>query len=529
MADLNFQFGSGKPKSKFGDVASRIFLCLFATPFAGFGLFAIAGGIKKIHAGSNEGIFLCLFGLVFAAVGFGLMYAAITAGRRQKASEEKWAAQTEGGKKVWMARDDWAAGKIKSRNLAQGIIFLIMGTMFSVIGGISTFFVFKQELPKGNYAALLVLLFPLVGVAFLGAFVRGMLAQRRFGNCWFELAQVPAPLGGSLDGLIQTERPLILEQGLHLKLSCIRRTVTGSGKNRHTHENILWQDEKVFRSDAPLPTDGLGGSGIPVHFNLPADQPESTLRGDSNVIWRLEARAKMAGPDFTAMFEVPVFHVEGTPLKQAQTAPDPTAALQMTAEEIRRDENSKILVNQVPDGLEFYFPAARNPGTAFGLTIFSIIWTGVIWLMIHWRAPILFPIVFGLIDVFLLWGCLSLWFKSSRVIVNGSGITLHTRWLIFSRTCQFEAGEISAIKLNVGMTSGSTAFQDIKLITRAAEQDGFAARKARYEQTGESPRLELKGLKISDATGITLGGGIASKPEAEWLVREMTRALGRSI
>ena len=53
---------------------------LFALPFAGFGLFAMWDGVKKIFNGDrSQGIGICLFGLVFACVGFGLMFAAVMA------------------------------------------------------------------------------------------------------------------------------------------------------------------------------------------------------------------------------------------------------------------------------------------------------------------------------------------------------------------------------------------------------------------------------------------------------------------
>ena len=132
---------------------------------------------------------------------------------------------------------------------------------------------------------------------------------------------------------------------------------------------------------------------------------------------------------------------------------------------------------------------------------------------------------FGLIEIFVVWGCLSLWFKSSRVTVNGSGVTLQTRWLLFTRTRQFAANEIIRFDSKVGMTSGNQVFQDIKLVTRASE-DNLAARKARCQQTGEKPPLQFRTF---DPTGVTLAGSIASKPETDWLIREMTRALGRKI
>jgi hypothetical protein len=195
----------------------------------------------------------------------------------------------------------------------------------------------------------------------------------------------------------------------------------------------------------------------------------------------------------------------------------------MSAEEIRRDEHSRIQVTDGPNGREFYFPAARNLGMAFGLTFFLAIWSGVLWLMMVKHAPVLFPIVFGLFEIFILWGFVSAWFKSSRVTANGTGVMLQNRWLIFSRTRRFDASEIARFEVKVGMTSGATAFHDLKLVTRAGEQDGFAARKERYQQAGERPAI---GFKIGDPSGVTLASSIASRPEAEWLVREMTRALG---
>ena len=523
MAGFTFQLGSGKSGSKAGSFASRLFLCLFATPFAAFGLFAIWGGIQKLQAGSQDGIFIGLFGLVFAGMGFGLMYAAITAAPRQAAVEEKYRAQTDGGTKPWLARADWAAGKIKSSGM-PGQNFFWIWSLLALAMSAPAVLAIPKEWQKGNHAILLALLFPAVAFYLIGYSIAYWRSRRRFGDCFFELAQIPAPLGGTLAGLIQTGTRVRLEHGLHLKLSCIRRTVSGSGKNRSVNENILWQDEKVLKPDADLPEPEPGCSGIPVFFKLPAGQPQSFSAGDSAVIWRLEARAKMSGPDFAATFEVPVFTVAGAAVADADE-PDPTVALQMPVEEIRRDENSKIKITDSPCGREFYFPAARNPGTAVMVTVFWIVWSGFLWLMIAKHAPILFPIVFGLFDILIFWGCLMAWFKSSRVTVNDSGVTLNNRFLIFSRTRQFEAGEIVRFDTKVGMTSGSKVFTDIKLVTRQSEES-FSARKARYQQTGERPPLKFG---IINPSSVTIAGGIASKPEADWLVQEMTRALGRKI
>jgi len=523
VAGFTFQLGSGKPGSKTGSLASRVGLFLFATPFAGFGVFAIWGGIQKLQTGSKQGIFICLFGLVFAALGFGLMYAAITAARRQAAAGEKYRAQTDGGTKPWLARADWAAGRIKSTNNSQTVVLAILAVAFCGMGGLFTFLMLPEELRKGNYKALLVLIFPLAGIGLLAALIRALLARRRYGDCFFEMAAIPGALGGSLTGLIQTGARIQLEHGLTLKLSCVRRVATGSGEDRSTQESILWQDEKVLNPPGGLPEPEPSRSGIPVYFKIPADQPECFSQGNETILWRLEAAAKVAGPDFNAAFDVPVYQIAGAAV--AADEADPTAELQMSVEEIRRDENSRIEITDGPNGREFYFPAARNPGVAFSVTVAFLAFGGftvAARLLFH---SVFFEIVFGLVSLLIFIGCVNLWFKSSQVIINSSGVTARNRWLLFSRTRRFDTSEIARFDSRIGMTSGNHAYHAIKLVARGSE-DNFATRKARYQQTGERPPITIG---ISDPNGTTLAGGIASKPEVDWLVREMTRALGRKI
>lgn len=513
-------FNSARPGAKSIGILGLFFLFVFSLPFLGFGLFALKLAAHKFHQGeSREALGLGFFGLIFSAVGLGIMWLAFWNRKKLRQQQELKARYAD---QPWLMRSDWAAGKIKSSTSAQIRVFAIMAAAFCGMGGFFTLVVLPKELHQGNNKALLVLIFPAIGLGFLFATVRGLLSRRRFGDCHFEMAAVPGALGGTLSGLIQVGARLRLEHGLHLKLSCIRRTVTGSGDNRTTHENILWQDEKVFDAHASLPEPEPGRTGIPVHFKIPAGQPECFSEGNETILWRLEAQARMAGPDFSASFEVPVFKVAGITNAETET-PDPTAALQMPVEELRRDNHSRIRVTDGPGGREFYFPAARNAGVALGLTGFVLIWTGFLWFMITHKVPLLFGCIFGLVDVLVALGCFNLWFKSSRVTIDSTGVTLMNRWLIFSRSRHFAAGDIVQFAVKTGMTSGTRVFQDIKLVTRA-HADQFAARKARYQQTGGRPPVKFE---MRSPGGITLASSIASSAEAEWLVQEMTRALGR--
>ena len=357
-----------------------------------------------------------------------------------------------------------------------------------------TFVALPKELSKANYPALAILLFPIVGIYLLAYAMAQRRGQRRFGESIFIMSSVPAVPGSALQGSIQTSAAFRPEQGLHLRLSCVRRIRTG-GEHPSTTENIVWQDERILKNEAV--TMQSGHSGIPVYFQLPAGQPECSAHGNEAIIWRLDAKAKMSGPDFKAVFDLPVFNLAGAAQIQA-VAPDPTVALEMPIEEVRRDEHSKIRVSNAPGGREFLFPAARNPGMAFGLTVVTLIFSTAVWFMITKKAPFLFPVVFGIFAVVLFYSCINLWFRRARVTINATRVSAATHWLVFGGTRSFDAGEVARFERNAGMQSGQQVFQNIQLVTRTDQR-------------------------------CTVATGIPSTPEADWLVQEMNKALGRVV
>jgi hypothetical protein len=402
--------------------------------------------------------------------------------------------------------EDWASGKIESKRGVPVGFFLF----FSVLAmALSTLAIWNmpKEWQKGNHAILIVLIFPVAAFCLLGYSFYLWRSRRHFGRCLLDLTRVPVPLGGVLEGVIQVGTRLKLEHGLHLKFSCVRRVVTTSGKNRSFSENVLWQDEKIYIPEASLPELEPGHTGIPVYFKLPDGQPQCFTRGDTSVYWRLEARAKMRGPDFLATFDVPVFHVAEAAVVNADA--DPTAALQMPIEEFRRDERSKIKVTDGPGGREFYFPPARNIGAATLTSLFALIFNVGAGFMFYFHMTIVFSIFSGLIGLIISCFAFSLWFKSSRVTIDSTGVRAAIRYLFFNRTRQFAAIDVARFETTSGMTSGSQAFMDIRLIPQTGRID---------------PRF-----RISDPRGVVIASGIASVAEANWIAQEMNRALRRQI
>jgi len=390
--------------------------------------------------------------------------------------------------KPWLNRQDWADGRITSSSRRVVLLLWIFVIFWNLISAVITLAVLSHTLHSGNHSALIALIFPVVGIVVLIFAVNTTLAWRRFGQSIFEMAAVPAAPGGTLGGEIQVKRKLQPQHGLHLRLSCLRRTTGGSGNNRSTTEKILWQDEKWLRAD--LPQADLNATGIPVFFKLPGNLPESTAAAGDGIHWRLEAAAQLRGPNFHAAFEVPVFKLPEPP----EISDDPTAQFQMSLDEVRKQIHSKIQIADLPDGgKEFIFPAARNPGFASGATVFCLVWTGIVVLLVWKHAPLLFPLVFGALDLLMIAFSFDLWFRRSRVVIADAEIKIETAWLTFEKQSALKISDAANFTADVGATAGHSAYFDLRVQTR-------------------------------DGRELTLAKNLGHKPEADWLVRELTAA-----
>lgn len=282
---------------------------LFSLPFAAIGLLAL---ILLLHDGLLGGVdrekLFQLLGVVAASVGFVALIFGIVGKKTSLAAQLKLSDQI--AQKPWLKRADWAAGKIKSAGIPHAKSYLTMGIALCAVGGIIAILVVPNALHNGNYSALVAAVFPIVGIAFLISVIKKFRAHQRFGDCIFEMTQTPASIGGALEGAIQTSLPLKFENELRLNLFCIRKTTSGEGQNRRTDEKILWQDEKIFKSQADL-SGAKSGGAVPVQFDLPPGQPQCSERGREAICWRLEM--KISGANFHATFDVPVFKITTAP------------------------------------------------------------------------------------------------------------------------------------------------------------------------------------------------------------------------
>jgi hypothetical protein len=454
-------------------------LMLFGLPFAGFGLFAAFKCVQEIAADNlKSGLFLLLFAVVFCGVGFGLMVFArwgAKFGRRQDRLKELQPNEP------WRWREDWARGEVKSSAKGLLVFVWIFAFFWNAISAGAAFAALNEQ--RKSPALLLAGIFPLIGVGLLVWAIRQTIRWRRFGESTLKLNTVPGVIGGTLAGMIHTTQSMQDAEDIRLRLTCVERDRSGE----NTSERLRWEDEKHL-----LPT-ALQTGGIPVLFHIPFDcQPTATLPSTDSIVWQLEAQAKLPGADYQAHFEVPVF-------KTAASRADAVEAAKIPGPHEAEIESSPpgVSIFAVNDGsTQFNFAAARNRSVAFSLTLFTAIWTGAIVLMLKFHAPILFPIVFGLFEVLLLWGVVSTWTAASSVVANRKGLNV-TRWWCFVRRERFlSVTDVQSIEPKLVMSSGSTTYYDLRAITNAGKK-------------------------------VKLASSIRGKRESEWLVREILAALGK--
>lgn len=247
----------------------------------------------------------------------------------------------------WLDRPEWASAECVDHQRGKTGLLWGVALVWCAIT-LPANAVIADELAKGNWAILVILLFDAVGIGLLVIAVRQTLAARRFGNTRLRLDPWPGAIGGEVGGCIAARLPFDERQIFRVRLSCIHTRVSGSGKHRKTHETVRWQDEHLLHAQYGNDDHSQVWFCFSVPTGLPASEPPS----DNHHHWRLDAFADVPGVDFRRRWELPVFATAGLSAQAArQTRPAQAATL----------ENLERLMNlrQVPGGITLDYPAGR--------------------------------------------------------------------------------------------------------------------------------------------------------------------------
>jgi hypothetical protein len=254
------------------------------------------------------------FGLVFALVGGGLLFASVFGVLGEK---RKRRLLDDNPTRPWRAERKWETFSVKGGALKK--VLAAWGTGIFMALFLSIFWI--ALLKDGHAPAFafgIVGLFQLIDFCIMGSAVYLTLRYLKYGVPTLVFPRLPLALGEEATILLVVKRHIFPEGGIKAKLKCVTSITTGSGKHRNTVEKVIYECEKAFNEDM---ADESKGSAIPLVFALPADQPPRDGESTPAILWKLEIAAETPGIDFAASFDdLPVYAVSNREL--IETHPD---------------------------------------------------------------------------------------------------------------------------------------------------------------------------------------------------------------
>lgn len=482
------------------------FLAVFGLPFLGMGLFAAFTFLNAANQPLPSRIGGAVFASVFAIIGGGLIFGSFYGYSRQKKQSEIELAHPGS---PWLWRTDWAASRVESKNKASATgwwvaaVLVNMMTLPFSLAGIS----------RGLNTLDLTFIFPaaleLIGLLVLFAAIRATLRYERFGKTYFEMSSLPFSPGNRLAGGIHVRLNAGVAHGVDLKLACIRRVITGSGKDRSTQQVPLWDDSKNVPATwfirGPLDT------VVPVEFALPADAFQTDHDNpDDQVVWVLKANADVPGVNYSDEFELPVFRNSSSPTEAAPAAfgsatqfggfaQTVTTSSEVSAE-VSEPAQHRVIVAESPDGLEFHFGAGRNAGRTILVVSLALAISGLFYTMLHVQPqpPMFAFVVVGALGFFLLLAAIHAALSATRIVVAN--------------------GAISWRRTILGMGSSHTI--------QVSDVDAILASTSIQQASSSGNTLYSLRLKSKSGKSYTLVDDIESRQEARWIVSQIEKRAG---
>jgi hypothetical protein len=442
---------SNANSSKPGQRVATGCLVAFMLPFFAAGLLAVSLGIRTLlRGGANvQSMVPITVGLIFIGVSTLILSTAMFGMRTARANAEQ---RDRNPDKPWLWRKEWADGVIVSHDSAKSMTFALFALFWNAIAIPSAWIAIERNAYRETPIVLVVLIFPLVGVFLFITAAYQLLRALKYRQSRLMLPHVPIALGTTCRGEIVThvkDRP---ENGFNLKLTCMRRTVTGSGKNRSIRETDIWREEQVVSPSAVVPA--MDGVRVPFTFNIPSDAPPTDESiSDNQVVWRLDVRAETSGIDYASQFELPVFHTAETPHEVQRFAPTVFDAAAWIP-----SPQARIAISPLPaGGDEIRVGTHARVLEMFPMLFFITIWSGAVWLMIANGAPIIFPIIFGAIGALILFAIFDAIVGRTIIRADKNGVAVRRSWFGAGFTRHIAANAIDSIVADP--TSNSRSYQ----------------------------------------------------------------------
>jgi uncharacterized membrane protein len=511
-------------------------LTLFGLPFLGAGLaFMYAQFARRENVKPFDTVAAILFGSVFAFIGGALIYGAL---RGYGLMKQQAAREESNPHSPWLWRTDWASRRAESKNKNTQITYWVLAILCNLITLPFLFSIVQNFLRYGDPRIFLLFTFNLIGVILLVAAVRATIRHRRFGDTYFEFDSLPFTAGERMGGRIQLQLDTRVEHGVDLRLSCVRKVITNSGKNTITNLITLWQADQNVPAGAIGP--GPLGRAIPVDFPIPTESLLTNLDNPRDqILWMLHAQADVPGVDYKDDFELPVFKTASSVETARDSEPSTFASANSfgfattrsdDASEVVQPAHTKVVVSPGSGGTEFYFPAFRTPGRAAMLFCFALVWSSVVYFLYQKPAPTFFFVVFGLSDLLIIAGFLHVTFGSARITVRSGEISSRTGIFGLGRTRQIQVSDVASILpvVSAQQSSGSSGYQLYAIRLRMKDGRKFTLADeidSRQEARWVVSQIEtLAGLKLDTHVEVDLPLGVSPQPGTQMTGQMFTRS-----
>jgi hypothetical protein len=302
--------------------------------------------------------FKSLFILAFGGAGLGMMIFGFR-GKRTIVSPET-------AKNPWLARPEWADNRIPSSARSGMYAIWFFAILWNAISLPATFFVADVWREEGALA-LIILLFPLIGLGMIYWALKQTLEWRRFGYTPLTMDPFPGAIGGDVGGEIELNVPYEDALVCEVTLSCLYSYVTGSGDDRTREERVEWQDSGYAQVERTAQ-----GMRLRFRYAVPAELRASEEESGDYYFWRLSIKAELLGSDLNRSFTIPVYATgQNSRFQQLDTSKTvPQGVPELKAESLLPLQYSGMV-------RELYYPMFRQPwlvlmfiviGSAFAIT-----------------------------------------------------------------------------------------------------------------------------------------------------------------
>lgn len=387
-------------------------------------------------------LFMTVFGLVFAGAGLFVMWLAMRRSAPASTGDHPISSSAQYG--------HWLFGFMA---------FAFLGVSLPVV------MMLPDELSKGNWPVLAVLLFPLAGL-WLGYMAwKSWRNWRYYGPAPLFMDPAPGQLGGDIGGRIVFTKRLDADADWAVTLQCLRVRIT-SGKNSSRHETLVWQQDQV-----PEAHHRAHGTELGFCFTPPVDLPESDDDGRDQVVWRLLLSGPTEPVALERSYDLPVIRGSqrsGITLSEAHVQHHE----QQGRRQALTEAVEQVDVQRLGVGWVIHSRAGRNLGMKLSLTVFGLIFASVgagLWYLAMTEGAMLYLMggLFMLFGVPLTIGGVFMAGRGLTARIEGTRVTMIRHWLgldLWKRQGQLGSADQLVLKSGVSQSQGGRTTEYFALV-----------------------------------------------------------------